>query len=191
MGRHPAALAPERHIMLTEYFENLLFDTDLDLSLCEVARDDPSKFVVGSKIGAPRIAIALLFGIPCLILIGHALSDGGIYLVLAPIFCPPLAILCVLFGFAMQQKAFTPSQHNAVKSYRVFRRRREIVTELPGAGVVLTYKRLSGGRYFYYAKVDGVHGFGFCIAKDAKKRDEFARDLAGFLKYEIRDLDEQ
>lgn len=176
-------------------FEAILFDTDLALDQSDVIRDDPSRFVVRSRVGPARIVIALLFGIPCLALIYHALLEQGVYLVLAPVFCPPLAILSILYGFAVQQKTFTPSLGRAVKSYRLFHIQREMATDLPTVGVVSTYERFSvitsgsGGVHFHYAAVDGMKGFGFSVAKDKRRRDEFVRELADFLHYEIRSRD--
>ncbi len=51
---------------MIRYLDDLLFDTDLDLSLSVIMKEDPAQFIVSSRPGAPRIAVGLLFGLPCL-----------------------------------------------------------------------------------------------------------------------------
>lgn len=82
----------------------------------------------------------------------------------------------------------------ATKTFQILHVRGDRTIQLPNKGVVATYKRWSsggsknpGGKYFYHAEILGLKGFGFCISKDEKKRNDFARELAGFLGYEIQD----
>ncbi len=174
-----------------KYFKNILYDTNLDIGQSVVNTDDPLRFVVRSRIGAPRIGLGILFGIPCLVLINYAFNQQGIMLLLSLIFCPPLAILTLLFGATIQKKTFIPSLGRAVKSFQLFHLERDQSVQLPKKGVLLTFKRWSsggtsgGGCYFYHVEVQGINGFGFCIARDEKKRDDFAKKLADFLGYEI------
>jgi hypothetical protein len=181
---------------MNKYFCDILYDTDLDLNLSVISKDDPLRFIVRSRIGAPRIFFGLLFGIPCLVLIFYALSQHGIYLLLSLIFCPPLAILSLLFGMAKQQKTFIPSQGKALKSFQLLQVNRDMEIQIPKNGVLSIYKKWSsggdssGGCYFYHVEVQGIKGLGFCVARDEKKRDDFASDLADFLGFEIRDMGE-
>lgn len=177
---------------MTKYLENLLFNSNLDLSLSSISRDDPMRFIVRSRLGAPRIFLGLLFGIPCLFLINYAFRQQGIYLLISLVFCPPLAILSVLFGLTKQKKTFIPSQGKAVKSFQLLHIQRNLEIRIPKNGALLTYKRWSsggktGGCYFYHVEVEGLKGLGFNIAKNEKKRDDFAKELATFLGYEICD----
>jgi hypothetical protein len=177
---------------MRNYFTNLLFNSNLDLKLSSVSKD-PTRFIVESRIGMPRIILSLLFGVPFLLLLSYALRQQGIYILTALVFCPPLAILSILFGITKQKKSFIPSSGRAIKSFRLFNIQREMEIPLPKSGTLLTYKRWSsggesgGGCYFYHVEIQGLVGFGFCISKDEARRDEFAQDLAGFLRYEIRE----
>lgn len=176
-----------------KYFEDLLYNTDLDLSQSVISKENSSSFVVKSKISAPRMAFGLLFGIPCLVLVYYALRHQGIYFIFALAFCPPLAILGVLFGMTKQQKTFIPSLGKAIKSFQFLHIQRDMEIQLPENGVLLTYKKWSSGGetggacFFYHVEIQGLKGLGFCIAKDEKKRDAFAKNLADFLHYDIRD----
>jgi hypothetical protein len=178
--------------MMRKYFTNLLFNSDLDLKLSTVSIG-PTEFTVKSKIGAPRIVLGLLFGIPFLLLLSYALLLQGIYLITALVFCPPLALLCLLFGMTRQTKSFIPSSGQAIKSFQLLHIERAVAFPLPKSGTLLTSKRWSsggeagGGCYFYLVAIEGLEGFGFSIAKDAARRDRFARDLAEFLGYSIRE----
>lgn len=172
-----------------KYFDNLLLNTELDLSQSVIMRDRPSKFIVRSRITLPRIAISLLFAVPCLFLFFYSLRQMGYFLLLPIIFCPPLAVLTVLFGMTIQEKCFISFPAQGIKSYRLLRMKKEMVADLPEHGIIHTYKELSTGEgkssYFYYAEIKDLEGFGFCIANDEKRRDRFARDLAAFLRYEL------
>lgn len=178
---------------MIKYFEDLLYNTDLDLSQSVISKEGSASFFVKSKFSGPRIGLGLLFGIPCLVLIYYALRQQGIYFIIALAFCPPLAILGVLFGMTKQQKTFIPSLGKAIKSFQVFHIQRDMEIRLPEKGVLLTYKKWSSGGetggacFFYHVELQGLKGLGFCIAKDEKKRDAFAKDLADFLHYDIRD----
>jgi hypothetical protein len=182
---------------MTKYFEDLLYNTDIDLSLSEISKDGSSSFVVKSKLSGPRIAFGLLFGIPCLVLIYYALRQQGIYFIFALVFCPPLGILGVLFGLTKQQKTFIPSLGKAIKSFQYLNIQRDREVQLPKKGVLLTYKKWSSGGetggacYFYHVELQGLKGLGFCIANEEKKRDAFAKNLADFLQYDIRDQGER
>lgn len=180
-----------------KYFEALLYDTDLDLSQSVISKVDSSYFVVKSRIGTPRIAFGLLFGIPCLVLMFYALHQQGIYFFIALFFCPSLAILSVLFGMAKQQKTFIPTQNKAVKSFKIVNIQRDMEIQLPKKGVLLTYKKWSSGGesgngcFFYHVEIQDLKGLGFCVAKDDKMRDDFAKNLSGFLNYDISDQGER
>jgi hypothetical protein len=177
---------------MQNYFTNLLFNSNLDLKLSSVSKD-AMRFTVESKIGMPRIFLGLLFGVPCLLLLSYALRQQGIYILTALVFCPSLAILSLLFGMTKQKKSFVPSSGSAIKSFLLFNIQREMKIPLPKSGTMLTYKRWStggesgAGCYFYHVEIQGLVGFGFCISKDEARRNEFAQDLAGFLRYEIRE----
>ncbi|HIJ95913.1 MAG TPA: hypothetical protein HPP94_09290 [Desulfuromonadales bacterium] len=174
----------------------LLFDTSLDLRLSVIDTGDLLQFVVTSRLGAPRISLGLLFGIPAMILLYHAFTRHGMYLLLAPIFCPPLLILSLLFGLTRQSKIFIPSHGKAVKSVRLLWLQWQQEVPLPGTGELITYKTLSSWEsdrdcYFYCLEVRGVKGLGFSIARNEHTRDEVARSLSGFLGYTIQNLGEQ
>lgn len=161
----------------------------MDLKLSSVSKDARC-FTVESKIGIPRIILCLLFGVPCFFLISYAFRQQGGYVLIALLFCPALAILSLLFGMAKQKKCFIPSSGCAIKSFQIFNIHREMKIPLPRNGTLLTYKQWSsgndtGGCYFYHIEVQGLVGFGFCISKDEARRNEFTRDLAVFLHYEI------
>jgi hypothetical protein len=173
------------------YFTNLLFNSDLDLKLSTVSIDQ-TRFIVESKIGLPRIILGLLFGVPFLLLLSYALRQQGIHILTALVFCPPLAILSLLFGMTKQKKSFITSSGRAIKSFQLFNIQREMESPLPKNGTLVTYKRWSsggetGGCYFYHVEIQGLTGFGFSISKNEVKRDEFAQELAGFLGYGIRE----
>ncbi|ACM20571.1 hypothetical protein Geob_2217 [Geotalea daltonii FRC-32] len=182
---------------MNKHFEDLLFNTNLDLSLSVINRDNLSQLSVTSRIGAPRVFLGLLFGIPCLVLLFYGVRHQGIYILLSLVFCPPLAILSLLFGLTRQKKTFIPSHGVAIKSCSLLHIQRDMPVQLPKNGVLQAYKRWSsggesgGGCYFYHVEIQGLKGFGFCIAKNKKKRDDFATDLAKFLGYEVRDQDGQ
>ncbi len=177
---------------MRNYFINLLFNSSLDLKLSTVSIDS-TRFAVESRIGMPRILFGLLFGIPFLFLLSYAIFQQGIYILTALVFCPPLAILSLLFGLTKQKKSFIPSSGSAIKSFQLLSIQREMEIPLPKNGNLLTYRRWSsggeagGGCYFYHVEIQGVAGFGFCISKDEARRDEFAQKLAGFLSYGIRE----
>lgn len=181
---------------MTKSWHDLLYNSPLDLGLSFVTKD-PAQLVVTSKPALPRIILGFLFGVPCLILIIYALCHQGIYIFVALAFCPPLAVLGVLFGLTKQKKTFVPALGKAIKSFQILTLQRDDVRRLPPNGVLSTYKRWStggesgGACFVYHVEIDGVEGFGFCIAKDEKRRDAFARELAGFLHYEIRDTGER
>ncbi|MFH0781768.1 MAG: hypothetical protein V2B20_07405 [Pseudomonadota bacterium] len=118
--------------------------------------------------------------------------SGGFVTWTAFVFCPPLAIMAVLFGLTWQQRTFELAKEQAAKSYGVFGLRRSAAVDLPRNGTLLKYRTFSafdsGGTYFYHVEVDGVTGLGFSIAGQKEVRDAFAEDLAGFLHYGIRDV---
>jgi len=176
---------------LRRQFENILANTDMDLSLSAVDRSGPSQFTLRSKASPARVFLGLLFGIPCLILLWSAWDSGGFITWTALVFCPPLSIMAVLFGLTWQQKTFEPAKERATKSYGVFGLTRSVVVDLPRNGTLLKYRTFSafdsGGTYFYHVEVDGVTGLGFSIAGREEVRDAFAENLAGFLHYRIRD----
>jgi hypothetical protein len=176
---------------LRRQFENILANTDMDLSLSAVDRSAPSRFTVRSKASPVRVFLGLLFGIPCLVLLWSAWDSGGFITWAALVFCPPLSILAVLFGLTWQQRTFEPAKKQAAKSYGVFGLKRSAAVGLPRNGTLLKYRTFSafdsGGTYFYHVEVDGVTGLGFSIAAQEEVRDAFADDLAGFLHYGIRD----
>lgn len=177
---------------MLNYFTTLLFNSDLDLKLSTVSISQ-TRFEVESEIGMPRIIFGLLFGVPFLLLLFYALRQQGIYILVALTFCPPLAILSLLFGMTKQKKSFIITSGSAIKSFRLFNIQREMKVSIPKNGTLLTCKRwssggeTSGGCYFYLVKIEGVEGFGFCVSKDEARRDVFAQDLAGFLRYGIRE----
>lgn len=182
---------PMRQDMMTNPFSDLLFNSNLDLKLSSVFRD-PVQFTVESKISMPRIFFGLLFGIPCCLLFFYALRQQGVYIFTALLFCPPLAILSLLFGLTRQQKIFIPSSNIAIKSFRLFNFQRKARVTLPKSGTLLTYKqwysgRGSGGCYFYRVEIQDLPGFGFSISRDEMRRDQFTQDLAEFLRYKIRE----
>lgn len=174
----------------------LLFDTSLDLSLSVIDYNGPLRFVVTTKLGAPRVCLGLLFGIPVSILLYYAFTRHGIYLLLTPVFCPPLLILSLLFGLTRQSKAFIPSQGKAVKSVCLLGLHWQKEVTLPKTGELITYKILStwesdNDSHFYCLEVRGVKGLGFSIARYAHIRDDVALSLAGFLGYTIQDMGEK
>lgn len=176
---------------LRRQFEDILANTDMDLSLSAVNRSTPSQFTVRSKASPIRVFLGLLFGIPCLVLLSSVWDNGGFIPWIALVFCPPLSILAVLFGLTWQQKTFDPANRQATKSYGVFSLGRSAVVNLPRNGTLLKYRTFSafdsGGTYFYHVEVDGVTGLGFSIATQKEVRDAFAEDLARFLEYDIQD----
>lgn len=179
---------------MVRQLEKLLYDSDIDLGACDIIRDDGSSFVVRQRLGWLSSAAALLFGLPCLLLAYHAVADRGIYLILAPLFCPPLAFLSLAYGLARPKKVFRPDLGQAIKSYDLMGFERKRIVDLPGNGSVVTFKRLqstsgAGAHYRYFAAIDGIPGLGFSVAKDESIRDRLARDLADFLNYEIRNED--
>jgi len=178
---------------MIQYFNSLLHNSDLDLSQSVVLNDNESRFIVRSRITPVRIALSLLFAVPCLYMLFFSLRQQGFFLILPAIFCPPLAILAVLFGMVIQEKALT-SSGQGFKSWQLLNIRKEVAVALEKEGVIVTYKKWSQGEgrgcYFYHAEIKDLEGFGFCIARDEKKRDAFAKDLAEFLSYEIHDLGE-
>ncbi len=172
-------------------FENLLANTDMDLSLSEVDRSAPSQFTIRSKASPVRVFMGMLFGIPCFVLLWSAWDSGGFITGAAIVFCPPLFIMAALFGFTWQQRTFEPAKERAIKSYGVFGLTRSATVDLLRKGTLLKYRTFSafdsGGTYFYHVEVVGVRGLGFSIARKENVRDAFAEDLAGFLHYGIRD----
>ena len=176
---------------LRRQFENILSDTDMDLSLSEVDRSAPSRFTVRSKASPVRVFKGLLFGIPCFALFWSAWDSGGLITWAALVFCPPLFIMAVLFGLTWQQRTFEPAKKRAIKSYGVFGLTRSAAVDLLRNGTLLKYRTFSafdsGGTYFYHVEVAGVTGLGFSIARQEDVRNAFAEDLAGFLQYDIRD----
>ena len=176
---------------LRRQFEDLLADTDIDLSLSEVDRSAPSRFTVRSKASPVRVFMGLLFGIPCFVFLWSAWDSGGFITWAALVFCPPLLIMAVLFGLTWQQRTFEPAKERAFKSYGVFGLTRSATVALPRNGTLLKYRTFSafdsGGTYFYHVEVVGVTGLGFSIARQEDVRNAFAEDLAGFLHYDIRD----
>ena len=176
---------------LRHQLENILANTDMDLSLSAVDRSAPSRFTVRSKASPVRVFLGLLFGIPCCMLLWSASNSGSFITWLSLVFCPPLFILAVLFGLTWQQRTFEPANKQATKSYGVFGLCRSTTVDLPRNGTLLKYRTFSafdsGGTYFYHVEVDGVTGLGFSIARQEEVRDAFAEALAGFLCYDIRD----
>ncbi len=176
---------------LRRQFENILTDTELDLSLSTVDRSSPTRFTVRSKVSPARTFLGLLFGIPCLALLWSAWHSGGFITLAALVFCPPLFIMAVLFGLTWQQKTFEPAKGQATKSYGVFDLKGSAAVSLPRNGELLKYRTfsafVSGGTYFYHVEVAGVTGLGFSIAAKKEVRDAFTENLAGFLHYDIRD----
>jgi hypothetical protein len=105
---------------LRRHIDDALINSDMDLSISVVDRRDPSRWVVRSTPSPVRVFLGLLFDVPCLMLVAHA-GDGGMFAAIAALlFCPPPAILAVLFGLARQQSVFEPGLRVATKSFGVF-----------------------------------------------------------------------
>jgi hypothetical protein len=176
--------------------DSLLLDTDLDISLSRTEYDPEATFTIRSRAGLLRLAISLLFGLPCVALLSHAVQDGGfILLIAAALLCPPMALLAVLFGLAEQERSLCPAKGTAERAYRLPGIHRRVAVPLPDRGTIITYRRWSnsdsGRCYFHYAEIKGLTGFRFCIAKDAERRDQLAATLADFLQYDRIDAGEQ
>lgn len=176
------------------YFDHVLLNSALDLSQSAIVADDSSVFAVRSRATPIKIVLALVFAVPCLALLAAAIERQGLFVLVAAVFVPPLALVAALFGLARQEKIFMPALGHAVKSYRLLHVRRAVEVKLPRTGEIITYQRWHSGKgpcWFYHADVKDLEGFGFCVARDEARRDEFAKSLAGFLGYGVQSTGER
>jgi hypothetical protein len=177
---------------LRAYAEQLLFHADMDLSLSAVDHTTRGFFTVRTRASVVRVGLGLLFGLPCLSLLGLAFSGSWFGILLAVVFCPPMLVLAIMFGLVRQSRTFQLGNRVVVKRWSLPGFTRTLEDPLPPAGVVVTAKHWdsggdSGGCWMYTAEIEGVRGLGFTIANDHARRDHFARDLAAALGYTLRE----
>lgn len=168
--------------------EAILLDADLDLTLSTIDRTDPQQFRVVSRPGRVRIFFSILFVIPCFLLLQFGIKEGGYALLLPIAFCPALAFLGIIFGLTIQEKTFYPSARIARKSARILFWFHDVTITLPAQGAIKLSRQSSAGETlcsYYRVHVEAMNGFGFTIARDEKRRDAFAQELAHFLGYAI------
>lgn len=171
-------------------FRRDLLNAPLDISLCRIDQADPNTMRVIMNIGVFRIALAILFGVPSLLLLVFAITNTSSHgLLLALMFCPAMLVVAALFGFSIQEKSFTPALQQARQSLRLLTLKMEAATSLPKEGEIRLADRmvtLKNHERREYQIVLPLVGYDF-VGHRYQDTYEFANKLAGFLGYRLVD----
>ena len=161
----------------------------IDLRLCQVSEPHPNVLQIRTKIQGVRILFALLFAVPCLMLLITAVfSPTTASILIALFFCPPMTVLAVLAGLTEHEKLFDRSTRTGTKSLRLFRFCVRESVPLPAKGNVnLSWSLTTGGKanpgssHKFTVSLQDCPGFTFAVHKDYRKARKFAEKLADFL----------
>ncbi len=171
-------------------FRRELLNAPLDMSLCRVDQAEPSTLRIIMNIGLLRIALAVLFGLPALLLLGFAIANTSSHgLLLALMFCPAMLVVSALFGFSIQEKSFTPALQQARQSLRLLNLKMEAAAPLPKKGTIkLTHRTVTvkNRERDDYEIILPLAGYDFVGHRYAAAQ-EFSSRLAGFLGYQLVD----
>jgi hypothetical protein len=180
---------------LISRLEKELIDPRIDISDCIISEENGDTLVVSSKVGAFRIFLSFLFGVPSLYLLHTALIrpplDHLLFIISALVFASVLAFLSLLFGFARSKKTFNRHSYEARPSFEIFGIKRERPVGIPKEGTVRLWSAWGdedGPALWFYIDVGECEELGFCIGWKYRKALDLAQRLASFLSYKFVDL---
>lgn len=170
-------------------------DAAIDLRLCKISEPLPDVLQIRTKIQGVRIIFALLFAIPCFMLLVSAIKSPTAASVLpALIFCPPLSVLALLAGLTEYEKQFNRSTRTATKSLRLFHLFTREALSLPTyCTITLSWSLTTGGKsnpgssHKFTISILQCPGFTFAIHNDYQTARKFAEKLADFLSCPLDD----
>jgi hypothetical protein len=172
--------------------EDELLDSRIDLSDCAISKEDADTLVVTSRIGAFRMFLSLLFGLPSLYLLYATFVrppvDHFLFTIFAVVSAPVLACFSLLFGFAVSKKAFNRFSYEARWSLELFTIKRERSTQLPKEGVIRVWSEWGDEdrpALWFYVDIGEHKELGLCIGWRYEEALGVARRLADFLSYKL------
>jgi hypothetical protein len=175
--------------------EDELLDSRIDLSDCVISQEDGDTLVVTAGIGALRMFVSLLFGLPSLYLLYAAFVrppvDHFLFMIFAVVSAAVLACFSLLFGFAVSKKAFNRLSYEGRWSLELFTIKRERSMQLPKEGVIRVWSEWGDEdrpALWFYVDIEQHQELGLCIGWKYEEALDVARRFAEFLSYELVDL---
>ncbi|CAN5710243.1 hypothetical protein BH11PSE12_BH11PSE12_34530 [soil metagenome] len=180
-----------------------VLESALDLSLADVIQNTETQFLVVSMITPVRMILAGLSGAVALYFLWQIKSDfaevSWFSLFPGVVIAPVFAIISIVFFFAHHEKNFLIKERRAVVQGSMFglSARREYVMPMNGRVSIMLRKTLNRTdthslqyQYHYDVTVDALPAMGFTVSGDRPRAQEFAKNLARALGYEMADRSE-
>jgi hypothetical protein len=180
-----------------------LLENPLDLSIAEIIQNTDAQFLVVSIITPVRMILATIFGVVALYFVWQMKRDFAevSWFSLWPgvLITPVFGIISIVFFFGHQEKEFLLKERRAIVRGGIFglHAQHDYPIPLNGRVVVTLRKELnrtdthtSQYQYHYDVTVDPLPAMGFTVASDRPLAQDFAKKLAGSLRYDLVDHSE-
>ena len=165
----------------------------MDISLCKVKIENNHILHIVSKFNFFRIFIALIFGLPCGILLIWILKNSNnmhwLIIVSAIVLCSILSFASLLFGTLREEVSLNRTAVKAKRSLRYLWLSRSLTKTLPENGRIRLWSEWDDSDFpciWYNIDVVDKPYVAFCIARQYQIALKFATKLATFLSWNFQ-----